>query len=69
MAKKSWLQTHPHIKRFTYVGVGLIVAITVFFLVGRDTFIKWAEGLARSQGYEITSIVDESDTLTEETTP
>ena len=63
---KSWLQTHPHIMRFTYAGVALVLIISLVFTFGRDTVRGWIEGLARSQGYEITAIVEEPEA--EETT-
>ncbi len=56
--KKSWLQTHPHIMRFAYAGVILLVVLTLVFTFGRETVRGWVEGIARSQGYEITAIVE-----------
>ena len=56
-AKKSWLQTHPHIKRFTYVVMALIVAFVLVSMFGRETVKEWIEGAARSVGYEITEEV------------
>lgn len=57
--KKSWLQTHPHIMRFAYALVALALVISLVLTFGRDTVRGWVEGLARSQGYEITVIPEE----------
>ncbi len=55
MAKKSWLTDHPHIKRFAYAGVVLVVILTLVSVFGRETAKEWVEGAARSFGYEITN--------------
>jgi len=55
---KSWLQSHPHIMRFTYAGVALVLVISLVFTFGRDTVKEWVEGAARSMGYEITAIAE-----------
>jgi len=56
--KKSWFTWHPHVTRFAYVAVTLIVVLTLVFTFGRDTVKVWIEGTARSFGYEITAVVE-----------
>ena len=57
--KKSWLMTHPHIRRYVNYGLifvaGVSVFLMVFFTLGKDVVINWTQGVAHSVGFHIES--------------
>ncbi len=53
--KPSWFDRHKHVLRFTYIAIAAALAVMVYFMIGKETFIRWVEGGARSQGYELSA--------------
>jgi len=59
--KKSWLETHKHIRRGAYALGILLIIVSLVFTFGRETVKGWVEGVARSMGYEITAIAESEE--------
>ena len=54
---KSYLTTHPYVRYLVFGAAALAGLYALSQIIGVDTVIRWTEGLAGSQGVNITQEV------------